>query len=438
VNRSPFCPPILAPVLLAILAPGPGAIAGETTDASLEAAATVLDLLRDLERRAAAAIDAAREAFVFIDGGSGFLIEGSLVLTNEHVVAGKSRMVVQLLGGRTFRAEVLGHDPEGDVALLKLEGDPGVKHLELGDSDQLRVGEHVVAIGDPFLVASRNLFLSLAPPDYDPSASLGIVSALHRFSDMYTDAIQVDVAVNRGNSGGPLLTLDGKVVGINGKIETRFAFGINTGVGYAVPSNQIKRFLAPLKSAKGGFVRHGAIHGLDVAERADGAPGLPVVRVRRGSPAESMGFEAGDKVLAIDGEPIISRSRYLGVLGTYPSGHEVTVRVERRGEPVEIRVGLLEAGGVPYLGMKTQVLQGEDGAPTGVMVIEVIGGSPAERAGLQVNDRILSVGGRKVESTVDVRAAIQDRVVGDEVPLAVLRDGKELELKVRLGGRRGS
>jgi S1-C subfamily serine protease len=407
-----------------------------TTDASLEVATTEIDLLRDLERRATRAIDTAREAFVFIDGGSGFLIEGGLVLTNEHVVAGKSRTVVQLTGGKTLRAQVLGHDPEGDVALLELEGDPGVKPLELGDSDQLRVGEHVIAVGDPFLVASRNLFLSLAPPDYDPSASLGIGSALHRFSDMYTDAVQVDVAVNRGNSGGPLLTLDGKVVGINGKIETRFAFGINTGVGYAVPSNQIRRFLEPLRKATGGIVRHGAIHGLEVAERADGAPGLPVLRVRARSPAETMGFEVGDKILAIDGAPIISRTRYLGVLGTYPAGHGGTVRVERRGGPVDVRVDLLEAGGVPYVGMRTQALQGEGGAPGSVMVIEVYRGSPAERAGIKVNDRIVSVAGKKVESTVDLKAAIQDRVVGDEVSLAVSRDGADVELKVRLGGRR--
>jgi serine protease Do len=429
---------VLAAVLAALWLTAPARARAEGPPGVVDGAATEIELLRDLERRAAAAIDAAREAFVFIDGGSGFIIEGGFVLTNEHVVADKSRLIVQLSGGRTFRAEVLGHDPEGDVALLKLEGDPGVRPLELGDSDQLRVGETVLAVGDPFLVASRDLFLTFAPADYDPSASLGIVSALHRFSDMYTDAIQVDVAVNRGNSGGPLLTLDGKVVGINGKIETRFAFGINTGVGYAVPSNQIKRFLEPLKNARGGFVRHGAIHGLEVAERADGAPGLPVVRVRSPSPAETLGFEAGDKVLAIDGAPILSRTRYLGVLGTYPAGHTVAVSVERRGEPIEIRVDLLEAGGTPYVGMKTEDLVGEKDAPGGVKVIEVIRGSPAERAGLQVNDRILSFAGQKVALSGDLRAALQNRVVGDEVPLAITRDGKDMELRIRLGGRRGS
>src|SRR4029453_12127126 len=112
----------------------------------------------------------------------------------------------------------------------------------------------------PFLLGSKNLFLDVAPPDYEPSASLGIVSALHRFSDSYTDAIQVDVAVNRGNSGGPLLTLDGKVVGINGKIETRFDTGVNTGVGYAIPVSQILRFLEPMKHAGGGIVRHGMVY----------------------------------------------------------------------------------------------------------------------------------------------------------------------------------
>src|SRR5262249_40593501 len=158
------------------------------------------------------------------------------------------------------------------------------------------------------------------------------------------DAIQVDVAVNRGNSGGPLLTLDGKVMGINGKIETRFEFGINTGVGYAISSNQIQRFLEPLKSAGGNNVRHGTILGLGPAERADGKAGLLVDKVDAGSAAARSGVKAGDLILSIDGLQVLSRTRYHGILGTFPAGQEVGVKLARGSESLEVKVPLVEPG----------------------------------------------------------------------------------------------
>jgi S1-C subfamily serine protease len=394
-----------------------------------------------LETAAVELIEAAKPSFVFIEGGSGFLVSADgHILTNDHVVAGKSELVVQFTGGKSYRAEVTGHDPEGDVALLKIRhsGDfphrdsrgQIVKPLELGDSDSLRIGEQVVALGDPFLVGSKNLFLEVAPPEYEPSASLGVVSALHRFSDMYTDAIQVDVAVNRGNSGGPLLTLDGKVVGINGKIETRFDIGVNTGVGYAVPSNQIRRFLPLLEKAGGKNVRHGSIHGIELDERGSEG-GLLVRRVRPGSPADAAGIDDRDRIVSIDGQPVFSRNRYFGVLGTYPADHEVKVVIERGGVFLEVPVKLLEAGSSAHLGLKTETQEAG-----GLKVIEVVPGSAADRAGLEVGDAILFVDGKKVEATEDLRARIRARSPGDEVSLAILRNGETKEFKVRLGGRR--
>jgi len=394
-----------------------------------------------LETAAVELIETAKSSFVFIEGGSGFLVsaEGH-ILTNDHVVVGKSELVVQFTGGKSYRAEVTGHDPEGDVALLKVKHsgdfphrDPRgeiVKPLELGDSDAVRVGEQVIALGDPFLLGSKNLFLDVAPPDFEPSASLGVVSALHRFSDMYTDAIQVDVAVNRGNSGGPLLTLEGKVVGINGKIETRFDIGVNTGVGYAVPSNQIRRFLPLLEKAGGKTVRHGSIHGIEVEERGDSEEGLLVERVRAGSPAARAGLEDRDRLLAIEGQAVFSRNRYLGILGTYPAEHEIRLRILRDGETLEKRVTLLEAGSQAYVGLKT-----ESREAGGLNVVEVIPNSPAQQAGLIAGDVILFFEGKKVDSPVDLKAFIQTHSVGDVIPIAVLRNGETKELKVRLGGR---
>jgi len=277
--------------------------------------------------------------------------------------------------------------------------------------------------------------LDKPPPDYEPSASLGIVSALHRFSDTYTDAIQVDVAVNRGNSGGPLLTLDGKVVGINGKIVTRFEFGINTGVGYAIPSNQIKRFLEPLKSAGGGVVRHGTIFGLVPAERADGKAGLPVDRVDAGSLAEKAGFKMGDLILTIEGASVRSRTRYHGILGTFPAGREVSVQVARGSESLEVKTPLVEPGSPAFLGLKTSTVDGEGG---GLTVIEVEPGAPAERAGVKEKDVILLFDGKKVVLPTELVILLKARAAGDEVTLELLRDGKPMELKVRLGGRLGS
>ena len=297
--------------------------------------------LRKLEKKILSTIESGKKGFVFLEGGSGFLIsKDGYVLTNDHVVVGRKETVVQVTGGKIYRARVVGHDPAGDVALLKVDTPDELPFLVLGDSSEVKVGQHVVALGDPFLIGSMNLFFGRVPPDKEPSASLGIVSALHRYSDTYSDAIQVDTAVNRGNSGGPLLTLDGKVVGINGKIETRFAFGINSGVGYAVPSNQIKNFLDVLKKANGGRVRHGVISGLFVEQRAEGRAGLPVRDVEKGSSAEKAGFKKGDLIVAIEGNRPATRNRYKGIVNSFPEGTEIVVKVARGAEMLELKTVL--------------------------------------------------------------------------------------------------
>lgn len=389
-----------------------------------------LAYLLELERATIRVIEASKPAFVFIQGGSGFSIsEDGYVLTNEHVVVGRERLVVTMTGGRRFRARVVGHDPQGDVALLKLEDASGIPHLELGDSDRLLVGQRIVALGDPFLLASESLFLDGAPPtDYEPSASLGVISALHRYSFSYNDAIQVDVAVNRGNSGGPLLTLDGKVVGINGKIETRFVLGINTGVGYAIPSNQIKRFLGPLKSARGGVVLHGTIPGLNVATRIGGRRGLPITGVDDDSPAAEAGFRSGDLLLSLGGLPVKTRTRYLGILGTYPAGDRVTAEVARGEKTMEISA-VLVALGTPFLGVQV------DGHTDGLKVTQVGSGTPASRAGLQVGDVITRFDGEKITTSTQLAGLIEKRRAGESVKLAVVRGDKQLEVEVQLGLR---
>ena len=405
-----------------------------------EGATSQLAALRSLETRVTAVVAACRPAFVFIKGnqgggyssGSGFCISpDGLVLTNDHVIAGARSIRAYTPGGRSYTAEIVGRDPGGDVALLKLESKERFSFMELGDSQKLRPGQRVLALGDPFLTGSESVFVRGAPANFEPALSMGIVSAVHRYSETYNDAIQVDLAVNRGNSGGPLITLDGKAVGINGKIETRFALGINTGVGYAVPSNQIARFMDHLKSAEGGVVLHGKIEGLTVGDRADDKPGLPVVNVRPGSPAATAGFRIGDLLESLGGLPVRTRSRYMGILGTYPAGDDIAAEV-LRGEK---RIGLktvLVAGGKARLGIKPKFVEG---AVEGVGVGSVERSTPAQRAGIRAGDIITSFDGEKVKTTTDLKNLMNRRRPGDTVTLGIVRDGKSLEIKVALEGK---
>ncbi len=394
--------------------------------------------LRRLEEEMRATIERAAKSFVFIQGGSGFVIsEEGYVLTNEHVVSQGDpnvlvgRVEVQLRGGREMQATVVGHFPGGDLALLKLDGEPGVPALEFGDSDALEVGDRVIALGDPFLVGSRELFLPESPPDYEPAASTGIVSALHRYSEAYTDAIQVDAAVNPGNSGGPLLTLDGKVVGINGKIENPYGVGINSGIGYAIPSNQVQRFLEPLKRAGGGLVRHGKINGLRVGmRRTNQRHGLPIVKVTAGSAAERFGFVAGDRIIRIAGEKVTTRNRYLGVLGTYPAGTKIPVRIERGDRSIEIIAALFESDH-PWLGV---VVDSDDQPEAGVRISNVEPGGPASLSGIQPNDVIHGLSGMHVRSFGELQAYFGPLYPGTEVILDVKRGDESLKIKVQLGG----
>lgn len=405
-----------------------------------DAALSQLAALRGLENRVTAVAAACQPAFVFIKGrqgggyssGSGFCISADgFVLTNDHVIAGVRSIRAYMRGGKSFKATVVGRDPGGDVALLKLEGGGKFPFLEMGDSQELKTGQRVLALGDPFLTGSESVFVSGAPANYQPALSMGIVSAVHRYSETYNDAIQVDLAVNRGNSGGPLITLDGKVVGINGKIETRFALGINTGVGYAVPSNQILRFMAHLKSAEGGIVLHGKIEGLTVGDRADDKLGLPVVNVRRGSPAASAGFRVGDLLESLGGLPVRTRSRYMGILGTYPAGDAIEVEILRGENRVDLKT-VLVAGGKAHLGIKPLFIESD---VEGVGVGSVERSTPAQRAGIKEGDIITLFAGQKVATTTDLKNLMNKRRPGDMVTLNIFRDGENIEIKVTLGGK---
>jgi serine protease Do len=365
--------------------PDPGVPAPTPAPVAIDPAAAAA-AARTIESDLATTIKKLLPAYIFVGGGSGVLISADgYALTNHHVAGMAKVWKVRTAGGRVYVADVVGTDPVGDILLLKLRNAQDVPCLELGDSDRVLVGQTVVAVGNPF---------GLGMVDESPTVTVGVVSATHRYHGNYSDAIQTDAPVNPGNSGGPLMTLDGKVVGINGQIATRFGTRSNTGIGYAIPANQIRRFLPLLKEAKGGKVRHGTIRGLALKPfdpETVGEDRAVVQSVKADSTAAKAGFQAGDEILSVAGERIINYGRFAGVLGTWPAGAELAVSVRRGGDEKKLAVRL------DVLPVPEPVDFGWTLDPTtadslkklqGLRVREVKPGGPAEKAGVRPGDVI--------------------------------------------------
>ncbi|MFM7108898.1 MAG: trypsin-like peptidase domain-containing protein [Planctomycetaceae bacterium] len=295
-----------------------------------------------------------RPAFVFIGGGSGVVIRpDGLMLTNHHVIEGKRSHAVRLGDGSTFRAKLLGTDPYGDLAVLQIELPEGrtVPHLELGDSEAIAVGDDTLAVGNPF---------ALGVLDQSPTFTAGIVSALHHTQGTYTECIVTDTEVNPGNSGGPLIDMSGRVVGINGQISTRFGLRSNTGLGFAISARQIALWLPRLEAAGGGEVKHGRIIGLRFGEAdADLPESVVVADVAEGSPAAAAGFHVGDAITSVDGAAVPNALRLAGLLGVYPEGHACDV-VVRRGAADEKLVVSLVSPKRCQIGMRLGRPRGDD------------------------------------------------------------------------------
>ena len=376
------------------------------------------------------------EAFVFVGGGSGvFISEEGDLLTNHHVAGSTGDSVTVLLpDGSRFLAKKLGTDPVGDLTLFRIEDPKGRKfgYIELADSDALEVGDPVIAVGNPFNLASYP-----TSGRHEPSISWGIVSAVHRRQGSYSDCIQTDAALNPGNSGGPLVNLDGRLVGINGRIATRFANRVNSGVGYAIPSNQVKRFLPKLKQGEGPdrLVHHGMIDGLEISPEHTDGRGAVVAKVTEGTTAHRTKLQSGDVIVAVDGRKVHSRDRFLGLLGTYPAGHEISIEAARGLERIKATVKLDPVGqtdigqrpkGAGYLG----VLFSD--APEGIMLADVAKESPAERAGLKVGDRVVELDGVSFETTEGLLRSLWKKRPGETVKLLVEREGAKFEVEVDL------
>ncbi len=340
--------------------------------------------------------------------GSGFIINANgLILTNAHVVEGAEEIVVILADRRELPAKLLGADERTDVALLKVEaGD--LPQVKVGDSDKLRVGDWVLAIGSPF--------------GFERSATQGIVSALSRSlpDGTYVPFIQTDAAVNPGNSGGPLFSLDGTVVGINAQIYTRS--GGYQGLSFAIPINVAMNVAKQLETS--GRVQRGwlgvGIQDMDqqLAEsfKLPRPQGALVTQVNPGSPAEKAGILDGDVILTFNKQPIERSSSLPPVVGATPIDSTVEVEVMRDGKrrTLKLTVGELAEAGRPIaqssiapennadlgmtLGELTPELRKQLQIDRGVVVRELAIDGPAAEAGLQPNDVILSFNREPVEN----------------------------------------
>ncbi len=264
--------------------------------------------------------------------GSGFIIStDGYVLTNAHVVEGADEVLVTLTDRREFKAKVLGADKRSDVALLKVDA-LNLPRLLVGDSSKIRVGEWVIAVGSPF--------------NLDNTVTAGIISAKARDTGEYLPLIQSDVAVNPGNSGGPLINMRGEVIGINSQIAT-LSGGYN-GISFAVPIDEVIRVSDQLK--KSGRVTRGRL-GVEIGEVSKDlaeslglgkARGVEVSRVEAGGPAEKGGIKVGDIILKFNGQPIERTPDLPRLVGASTVGSKALVTVWRKGQQQDIAVNIVE------------------------------------------------------------------------------------------------
>lgn len=362
--------------------------------------------------------------------GSGFVIsKDGYIVTNNHVIDAVDSISVRLNDGTEYAAKVIGRDPKTDIALIQAETDDELFALPLGDSESVRPGEWVVAIGNPF--------------GLEHTVTAGIVSAKHRDIDhgLYDDYIQTDAAINPGNSGGPLLNLAGEVIGINTAINPR----ANT-IGFAVPVNMAKQILPQLQAE--GRVTRGWLGVViqditpEIAEafELDEPKGALISKVAPDGPAAKAGFKKSDVIREFNGQPIDDYDDLPRVVADTPVGEEVTVMVIRDGkkktlrptiaaleEPEITQLAKASPGGASAFGLRVQDLTpdiadqlGIEGSD-GVVVSGVDPAGPAHEAGIRRGDVIVEVDKQEVADAAELQSRLENT---DERTLLLIRRGE--------------
>jgi serine protease Do len=375
--------------------------------------------------------------------GTGFIVDQSgLILTNQHVVDAAERVMVKLADGRSFRATVIGADPDIDLAVLKVEAGVPLPELPLGDSDRVRVGEWVCAIGNPYA--------------YEHTVTVGVVSFVGRklFDQSLDQYIQTDAAISFGNSGGPLLNTAGEVVGINTAVSRQAS-----NIGFAIPVNQVREVLPQLvetgRVARGylGVALRGVDSDLRQALGLGATEGAIVEDVTPGSPAARAGLRPYDVITAIDGRPVDSDQAMIRVVSRGVPGQPARVQYLRDGRELTVVMKLAErparvsgttspaaAPGLPpfpapELGLTLiEVHPGNarrydvpDGV-TGLLVQRVEPVSPAAEAGLERGQILLHVNRRPVSTIAGLRQVLGQRGAGEPVAVLLLDPGLDQRL----------
>lgn len=378
--------------------------------------------------------------------GSGFVIgpEGYIV-TNNHVIDEAEEITVRFSDDREYKAEVIGTDPEGDLALLKIDAGRKLPYAKWGDSDKIRVGDWVMAIGNPFGLGG--------------TVTAGILSARHRNINAgpFDDYLQTDASINRGNSGGPTFNMDGEVIGVNTAILS--PTGGNVGIGLAIPASQAKYIVNQLKEkgkVERGYLGVGAQNvSKDIAESLGlkNAKGALVSSVSAGGPGEKAGLQPGDVIIELDGKKVESLNKLLLMLARSEVGATVPVKVVRGGKEKTLKVTLAERPGrdviaaasdssrkgetsktSALLGMQLKDLSDEEmeglglaGKTSGPVVTRVKQGTDAARKGLQPGDIIDQANGVKVTSVKDVEAQVEKVSAMKDRDMILLRIYKQAE-----------
>lgn len=388
--------------------------------------------------------------------GSGVIVDpAGYILTNNHVVAKAAEIVVKLQDGQEYKAEIMGTDPRTDLAVIRVKGRKSWPAAELGDSDRLRVGDWVVAVGSPF--------------GLEQTVTQGIISAKGRNINQgpYDNFLQTDASINPGNSGGPLVDMSGKVVGINTAIFSNT--GGSLGIGFAVPINMASRVYADI--VKSGTVHRGwlgvVIQGLtpDLAKQfqLSDRTGVLVSSVVEGGPAARAGVRPGDVILACDGRPLTTPNELPRLVAQALPGSQMTLSLLRDGRDLELKVRIGDQNQVTtgeaaparsaertrpapraeggMLGLQVGALTRETAQQLGtrdlngaVVTAVDVNGAAAE-AGIQAGDILRELNRKRVRSPVDVQQVLKGLSPGDDLLVLLERNGYTIYIAMKVPRR---
>ncbi len=401
-------------------------------------------------------IENLQKSYLFIGGGSGVVISSDgYALTNAHVTGEARKFIVRFVGGKIVYADLVNIDPLADIALIKIKNAKNLPFVKLGDSDKAQVGNIVIAIGNPYILGIE---------DFTPTVTKGVVSAKHIYiSDIlqapqvrfvHIDTLQIDAPINPGNSGGPLFNLKGELIGINSSLRSRWAFeGVtqnyrfNTGTGYAISINYIKKLLPKLYSQE--VITHCYIYGIQF-ERPDSRSllffqeGLILSnRMQKEALPEGFNVEPGDAIIGVNGKKTNNLRTFFHYIVETLTTENLSITVRKKNtdkiktytfkcqpysrtfslDSKSLFIDMNEA----YLGVELEDID----ELIGVKVKKVIRDSPANGL-LQENDIILELDGKQILSATDFKRVFQFLKPGQKVKMKVKRNEQIIQVDITL------